>query len=65
MEIFGPKDACTSDHKNLALELSKQGFVLLKNGNKFLPLQKHDVLSLAVIGDHNPGRCTLLLNLKV
>ncbi|PWA37659.1 glycosyl hydrolase family protein [Artemisia annua] len=47
---LGPQDVCTSDHKNLALEAAKQGIVLLKNDNKFLPLQKHDVSSLAVIG---------------
>ncbi|GJT67264.1 probable beta-D-xylosidase 6 [Tanacetum coccineum] len=47
---LGPQDVCTSDHKNLALEAAKQGIVLLKNDNRFLPLQKHDVSSLAVIG---------------
>nr|XP_043616232.1 probable beta-D-xylosidase 6 [Erigeron canadensis] len=47
---FGPQDVCTSDHKKLALEAAKQGMVLLKNDNNFLPLQKNDVSSLAVIG---------------
>nr|XP_043617847.1 probable beta-D-xylosidase 6 isoform X2 [Erigeron canadensis] len=47
---FGPQDVCTTDHKNLALEAARQGMVLLKNDNKFLPLRKNAVSSLAVIG---------------
>lgn len=47
---FGPQDVCTSNHKNLALEAAKQGIVLLKNDNNFLPLKKNLVSSLAVIG---------------
>ena len=47
---LGPSDVCSSDHKNLALEAARQGIVILKNDTKFLPLQKHDVSSLAVIG---------------
>lgn len=47
---LGPRDVCTSEHKKLALEAARQGIVLLKNGNKFLPLDKNVVSSLAVIG---------------
>ncbi|KAI3760999.1 hypothetical protein L1987_51404 [Smallanthus sonchifolius] len=47
---LGPADVCTSDHKKLAMEAVRQGTVLLKNDNKFLPLQKNVVSSLAVIG---------------
>ncbi|KAL4582401.1 hypothetical protein LXL04_006949 [Taraxacum kok-saghyz] len=47
---LGPQDVCTSNHKNLALEAAKQGIVLLKNDNKFLPLKKKSVSSLAIIG---------------
>ncbi|KAI7739360.1 hypothetical protein M8C21_010703 [Ambrosia artemisiifolia] len=47
---LGPANVCTSDHKKLALEAVRQGVVLLKNDNKFLPLQKSSVSSLAVIG---------------
>ncbi|PKI47609.1 hypothetical protein CRG98_031998 [Punica granatum] len=36
--------------KALALEAAKQGIVLLKNKDKFLPLNKNNVKSLAVIG---------------
>lgn len=44
------QDVCTEKHKNLALEAAQQGIVLLKNDKKFLPLDKHSVSSLAVIG---------------
>lgn len=47
---LGPQDVCTSEHKKLALEAARRGIVLLKNGNKFLPLKKDVVSSLAVIG---------------
>lgn len=45
-----PKDVCTSNHMKLALEAARQGIVLLKNDRKFLPLNKNDVSSLAIIG---------------
>ncbi|KAJ0096723.1 hypothetical protein Patl1_28400 [Pistacia atlantica] len=47
---LGAKDVCTSKHKTLALEAARQGIVLLKNDKKFLPLNKNDVSSLAIIG---------------
>ncbi|XP_059649802.1 probable beta-D-xylosidase 6 [Cornus florida] len=47
---LGPKDVCTSEHETLALEAARQGIVLLKNHNKFLPLRKNRISSLAVIG---------------
>ncbi|KAJ8769353.1 hypothetical protein K2173_002557 [Erythroxylum novogranatense] len=47
---LGPKDVCTKEHKILALEAARQGIVLLKNDDKFLPLNKYAVSSLAVIG---------------
>ncbi|KVH92394.1 Glycoside hydrolase family 3 [Cynara cardunculus var. scolymus] len=56
---LGPRDVCTSDHKNLALEAARQGMVLLKNDNKFLPLQKNVVSSLAVIGPMANATSTL------
>lgn len=46
---LGPKDVCTEEHKTLALEAARQGIVLLKN-DKFLPLNKKAVSSLAIIG---------------
>lgn len=47
---LGPQDVCTPEHRMLALEAARQGTVLLKNDNKFLPLNKNAVFSLAVIG---------------
>ncbi|KDP32160.1 hypothetical protein JCGZ_12621 [Jatropha curcas] len=47
---LGPQDVCTQEHKALALEAARQGIVLLKNDNKFLPLNKKAVSSLAIIG---------------
>ncbi|XP_052196768.1 probable beta-D-xylosidase 6 [Diospyros lotus] len=47
---FGPQDVCTSEHKALALEAARQGTVLLKNENKFLPLKRNGISSLALIG---------------
>ncbi|KAL7141591.1 hypothetical protein ABFS83_08G063600 [Erythranthe nasuta] len=46
----GPQDVCNSEHRKLALEAAQQGIVLLKNEKKLLPLDKHLVSSLAVIG---------------
>ncbi|XP_073018667.1 probable beta-D-xylosidase 6 [Primulina eburnea] len=47
---YGPQDVCSSEHKKLALEAAMQGIVLLKNGHKILPLDKHSISSLAVLG---------------
>ncbi|KAL2531681.1 putative beta-D-xylosidase 6 [Abeliophyllum distichum] len=47
---LGPLDVCNSEHKKLALEAARQGIVLLKNDQKYLPLDKHSISSLAIIG---------------
>lgn len=47
---LGPQDVCTPEHRKLALEAARQGIVLLKNDNKFLPLDRKADVSLAVIG---------------
>lgn len=47
---IGPEDICSSEHRKLALEAARQGIVLLKNEKKLLPLDKHFIPSLAVIG---------------
>lgn len=47
---LGPKDVCSAEHKTLALEAARQGIVLLKNRNKFLPFNKDSISSIAVIG---------------
>ncbi|AFH50297.1 Beta-glucosidase-related glycosidase [Ignavibacterium album JCM 16511] len=40
----------TDEHKQIALEVAKEGIVLLKNQNNILPLNKDELKSIAVIG---------------
>ncbi|XP_008440505.2 probable beta-D-xylosidase 6 [Cucumis melo] len=47
---LGAQNVCTAQHKTLALEAARQGIVLLKNENRFLPLDKNAISSLTVIG---------------
>ncbi|KAI3992976.1 hypothetical protein MKX01_009719 [Papaver californicum] len=47
---LGPHNVCTAEHKKLALDAARHGIVLLKNDNKFLPLKRFNISSLAVIG---------------
>ncbi|THF96881.1 hypothetical protein TEA_021291 [Camellia sinensis var. sinensis] len=47
---LGPPDVCSAEHRKLALEAARQGIVLLKNENKFLPLNQKLIASLAIIG---------------
>ncbi|XP_020597553.1 LOW QUALITY PROTEIN: probable beta-D-xylosidase 6 [Phalaenopsis equestris] len=48
--LLGPRNVCTKEHREIALEAARQGFVLLKNENGFLPLKRNKVSSLALIG---------------
>ncbi|XP_020260446.1 probable beta-D-xylosidase 6 isoform X1 [Asparagus officinalis] len=47
---LGPANVCTLEHRKLALEAARQGIVLLKNDRNFLPLEKEELTSLAIIG---------------
>ncbi|KAG0457559.1 hypothetical protein HPP92_022716 [Vanilla planifolia] len=47
---LGPQDVCTKQHREIALEAARQGLVLLKNEMGLLPLRKHNVYSLSLIG---------------
>lgn len=47
---LGPKNVCIKEHRDLALEAARQGIVLLKNDKGFLPLRKHELNSVAIIG---------------
>ncbi|KAF5771941.1 putative glycosidase [Helianthus annuus] len=47
---LGKKDVCTPAHQDLAREAARQGIVLLKNSVRSLPLRKHSIKTLAVIG---------------
>ncbi|KAG8037956.1 hypothetical protein GUJ93_ZPchr0026g29121 [Zizania palustris] len=47
---LGPNNVCTQEHRELAAEAVRQGTVLLKNDNNFLPLKRSEVGHIAVIG---------------
>ncbi|TMW99366.1 hypothetical protein EJD97_002668 [Solanum chilense] len=47
---FGPQDVCTSNNLELALDAVRQGIVLLKNDQNFLPLDKRSISTLAIVG---------------
>ncbi|KAK1359288.1 Beta-xylosidase/alpha-L-arabinofuranosidase 1 [Heracleum sosnowskyi] len=47
---LGPNDVCTPANQELAREAARQGFVLLKNNRRSLPLSPAATKSVAVIG---------------
>ncbi|PAN39250.1 hypothetical protein PAHAL_7G230900 [Panicum hallii] len=47
---LGPNNVCTAEHRELAAEAVRQGAVLLKNDNAFLPLKRSEVRHVAVVG---------------
>nr|GMD55623.1 probable beta-D-xylosidase 7 [Ipomoea batatas] len=47
---ISPKEICSQEHRDLALEAVRNGIVLLKNSAGLLPLSKTQTASLAVIG---------------
>lgn len=59
---LGPKDVCTPEHQELALEAARQGIVLLKNTAGSLPLSSTAIKSLAVIGPNANVTKTMIGN---
>ncbi|KAL7154686.1 hypothetical protein ABFS83_03G017500 [Erythranthe nasuta] len=55
-------DICTPEHQDLALEVARDGIVLLKNSANLLPLSKSETKSLAVIGPNANVSKTLVGN---
>ncbi|EYU33325.1 hypothetical protein ABFS82_03G018000 [Erythranthe guttata] len=55
-------DICTPEHQDLALEVARDGIVLLKNSANLLPLSKSQTKSLAVIGPNANVSKTLVGN---
>ncbi|KAL8058445.1 hypothetical protein ABFX02_03G018600 [Erythranthe guttata] len=53
-------DVCSPEHQDLALEVARDGIVLLKNSANLLPLSKSKTKSLAVIGPNSNVSETLL-----
>lgn len=47
---LGRNEICTQAHQDMALEVARNGIVLLKNSARLLPLSKDKTKSLAVIG---------------
>ncbi|PUZ48158.1 hypothetical protein GQ55_7G222900 [Panicum hallii var. hallii] len=47
---LGPNNVCTAEHRELAAEAVRQGAVLLKNDNAFLPVKRSEVRHVAVVG---------------
>jgi len=59
---LGPRDICSNQHQQLALEAARQGIVLLKNNNRALPLSATRIRSLAVIGPNADVTNTMIGN---
>ncbi|KAJ9181839.1 hypothetical protein P3X46_005887 [Hevea brasiliensis] len=59
---LGPRDVCTPDHQQLALEAARQGIVLLKNRGRALPLSPTRHRSVAVIGPNSDVTVTMIGN---
>jgi beta-D-xylosidase 4 len=59
---LGPRDVCSEQHQQLALEAARQGIVLLKNNNRALPLSPTRIRSLAVIGPNADVTNTMIGN---
>lgn len=47
---IGQEQVCSKEHQDLALEVARDGIVLLKNSDNLLPLSKKNAMALAVIG---------------
>jgi beta-glucosidase len=49
---ISPSVICSPEHRALALQAAQKSIVLLSNRNRFLPLDKNRLKSIAVIGPH-------------
>lgn len=59
---LGPKDVCTPENQELALDAARQGIVLLKNSAGSLPFSAANIKSLAVIGPNANVTKTMIGN---
>ncbi|XP_044952379.1 probable beta-D-xylosidase 7 isoform X1 [Hordeum vulgare subsp. vulgare] len=59
---IGAEQVCSKEHQDLALQVARDGIVLLKNDGAALPLSKSKVSSLAVIGPNGNNASLLLGN---
>ncbi|KAL0365115.1 UNVERIFIED_CONTAM: Beta-xylosidase/alpha-L-arabinofuranosidase 2 [Sesamum angustifolium] len=58
--LLSVTDVCTPENQELALEVARQGIVLLKNTDSSLPLPPQAIKSLAVIGPNANATHTML-----
>ncbi|KAM7485005.1 hypothetical protein LguiA_001014 [Lonicera macranthoides] len=59
---LGPKDVCTTAHKQLALEAARQGIVLLLNRGNGPPLSASRHRTVAIIGPNADATVTMIGN---
>lgn len=59
---LGPRDVCTPDHRQLALEAARQGIVLLQNRAHSPPLATRFHHTVAVIGPNSDVTVTMIGN---
>ncbi|KAK6930246.1 Glycoside hydrolase, family 3, N-terminal [Dillenia turbinata] len=59
---LGPRDVCTPAHKELALEVARQGIVLLLNRRSSAPLSTSRHRTVAVIGPNSDATETMIGN---
>lgn len=61
---LGITDVCSADNQELAVEVARQSFVLLKNDENTLPFARSSELTLAVVGPHANSSLEMLGNYK-
>jgi beta-glucosidase len=49
---ISPRVICSPEHRQLSLETAQKSIVLLSNKKRFLPLDKNNLKTIAVIGPH-------------
>lgn len=55
---YDPTKVNTEEHKQIALNIAKEGIVLLKNNNSILPLDLNKIKSIAVVGPNSKAAIT-------
>eukprot|EP00252_Welwitschia_mirabilis_P004354 TRINITY_DN14694_c0_g1_i1.p1 TRINITY_DN14694_c0_g1~~TRINITY_DN14694_c0_g1_i1.p1 ORF type:complete len:532 (+),score=65.66 TRINITY_DN14694_c0_g1_i1:2-1597(+) len=59
---LGPKDVCSPENQQLALEAAREGIVLLKNRERTLPFSARRIRTLAVIGPNADATTAMIGN---
>ena len=61
-QSLGKADVCSPQHLELAVEAAREGIVLLKNDENFLPLDSSKFDSLAIVGPHGNATTDMIGN---